>query len=208
MRALVRSSMLVGALAARIWSAAAPAPVRVTVLVSFEQPRSGASLENLQSQLHGILSGAGVQLDVRDRNEVRAGAEFGQLLVFYIKGYCSMESLPVGALSDERGPLAMAYSTDGKILSFAEVECDNVRLSLERVLGRQSTRAYQPVFDTALGMVMAHEIYHMLAKTSEHTRTGLTKPGLTARELLDKKLSMPDIAQLAIRQNLSGLRQR
>jgi hypothetical protein len=151
------------------------------------------------------LSGAGVQLDLRDQNDVPAGAEFGQLLVFHMKGHCSMESLPVGALSDERGPLAMAYSTEGKILSFAEVECDSVRVSLERVLGKQNTRAFQPAFDSALGIIMAHEVYHMLAATSEHTHTGFTKAGLTAGELLSKKLSLPEVARLAIRQNMSGL---
>lgn len=186
------------------WSASAPAAFRITVLISFEQPHSGISLKNLESQLHSILSETGLQLDVRDRSQIPAGAEFGQLVVFYMKGSCSMQSLPIGALSDERGPLAMAYSTHGNILPFAEVECDRVRLSLERALGKQSTRAFQPAFDTALGIVMAHEIYHMLAKTSDHTRTGLTKTRLTARELLDKKLSLPEIARLAIRQNFSG----
>lgn len=196
--------MLACMLTAKGWPATAPT-VRVTVLIRFEQPHSGTSLQNLQRQLHSMLSGAGVQLDLRDQNDVPAGAEFGQLLVFHMKGHCSMESLPVGALSDERGPLAMAYSTEGKILSFAEVECDSVRVSLERVLGKQNTRAFQPAFDSALGIIMAHEVYHMLAATSEHTHTGFTKAGLTAGELLSKKLSLPEVARLAIRQNMSGL---
>jgi hypothetical protein len=172
--------------------------------MSFEHAASGASLKSLQRHMNRILTGTGVELDVRDRDEVAAGAEFGQLLLFHMKGYCSMEPLPVGALSDERGPLAMAYSSDGRVLPFGEVECDHVRTSIERVLGKQSTKVYQPIFDTALGMVMAHEIYHMLAGTSEHTRAGFTKAELTARELLDGKLSLPDIARLAIRQNVSG----
>lgn len=204
MRALVYFLMLAGMLAGNISPATAPTALRVTILVSFEQPHSSTSLTSLQNQLDSILSRAGVQLDIQDRDDVRPGSEFGQLLIFHMKGHCSMESLPVQALSDERGPLAMAYMTDGKVLSFGEVECDNVRLSLERVLGKQSTRAYQPVFDSALGIVLAHEIYHMLAATSEHTHTGLTKAGLSAQELLSKRLSLPDVARLAIRQNMSA----
>lgn len=202
MRALP-CSLLLAVLPAVGFCSSTSSMAKLTLLVSFDHPLSATSLENVQTQLHTVLRGTGLHVEVRDRETVPARTQFGQLIVFHMKGYCSMDPLPVGALSDERGPLAMAYSTDGQVLPFGEVECDSIRVCLERVLGKQSTRAYQPLFDAALGIVLAHEIYHILANSFEHTRKGVTKASLTGRELLDKNLSMPDIAQLAIRQTLS-----
>ena len=108
------------------------------------------------------------------------------------------ESLPIGALSDERGPLAMAYSSDGAILPFGEVECDRIRSSLERVVGHGNPVIYQSAFGSALGLVVAHEIYHMLSHSPDHTKTGVTKESLSAREMLSGSLSLPAIARMAM----------
>ena len=172
----------------------------VTVLVSFEHSHPAASLNAMEHQLDSMLAGTGLKLVLRDRSAVPPRAEFGELLVFKMKGHCSMDALPVAALSDERGPLAMAYSSDGTVLPFGEVECDTVRHSLQRLVGKYNPRAYQSAFDAALGMVMAHEIYHMLAQTPEHTHRGVTKASLSAQELFEGKLSLPAIARIAIRQ--------
>lgn len=175
----------------------------ITVLLTYEQPYSRPSFEALDHKLQQVLNGAGLRIDVRDRKSADPHAEFGELFVFHMKGQCSMDTLPVGALSDERGPLAMAYSSDGSVLPFGEVECDHVRESIQRVLGRQNPRMYQSAFGTALGLVMAHEIYHMLAHSSAHTERGVTKRSLTAHELLDSRLTFDDVARRAMREYAS-----
>ena len=58
------------------------------------------------------------------------------------------------------------------------------------------------VYGSALGKVMAHEIYHMLAHESHHTATGLTKEALSSRELLDGSVSLPENAVDKIRHNV------
>ncbi len=174
----------------------------ITVLVNYERPHSPSSFQALQSQLELLLRKAGLQLTVRERSGAAPHEQFNGLVVFQMKGSCSMASLPIGALSDERGALAMAYSTDGNILPFGAVECDRVRESLQRVVGRGAPEHYQAAFGAALGLVMAHEIYHMLAHSATHTRGGVTKESLSARELLQADLPFPEIARLAIRQSV------
>ena len=113
-----------------------------------------------------------------------------------------MVSMPVGALSDERGPLAMTYSSDGQLLHFGEVECDRVRQSLQRVLGRGYPEKRQIAFGTALGVVMAHEMYHMMANAKGHTGEGITKHSLSAEEMLAGELAIPDAARRAVQRGL------
>jgi hypothetical protein len=184
--------------------AAGPAPSAspVTVLLNYEQPYSRPSFEALQRQLQHVLAEVGVRLDVRQRSETTPHEEFSELLLFEMKGSCSMAPVPVDALSDERGALAMAYSADGTVLPFGAVQCDRIRESLERIVGRGAPERYQQAFGAALGLVMAHEIYHMLAHSGHHTRQGVTKESLSARELLDSNLPLPDVARLAMRQSL------
>lgn len=89
-----------------------------------------------------------------------------------------MLPMPVGALSDERGPLAMTYSSDGELLHFGEVECDRVRQSLQRVLGKGYPEKRQAALGMALGVVMAHEMYHVMANAKSHTGQGITTQSL------------------------------
>ncbi len=204
MRALVYCSLL--ACLQTLWGStptSAEPPSAVTVLLSYEQPYSRLSFEALQQQLQHVLSDAGIKLEVRERQNAAPHEQFSDLFLFQMKGRCSMNAVPVGALSDERGALAMAYSEDGTILPFGEVECDRVRQSLQRLVGRGNPEAYQSAFGAALGLVMAHEIYHMLAHSPHHTRQGVTKESLSARELLNRELPLPDVARLAIRQTLA-----
>ncbi len=170
----------------------------VTVLVDFEKPYSTASIDALRSELQTLFAPSGLKIDLRLKKDLAPGAEFNQLVVFKMKGACSMVAMPIGALSDERGPLAMTYTSDGQLLHFGEVECDRVRQSLQRVLGKGYPEKRQTALGMALGMVMAHEMYHMMANAKGHTADGVTKHSLSAEEMLAGRLPISDAARKAV----------
>jgi hypothetical protein len=174
----------------------------LTVLVDFESPHSDASLQSLQHSLSRIMRPSGISVKIQLRSDLPKDPQFGQLVVFKMKGSCTMSQLPIAALSDERGPLAMAYTSDGEVLHFGEVECDRVRHSLQRILGFNSSLKSQQTFGSALAIVMAHEVYHMLGNARYHTRKGLTKPSLSASELMNPDPSLPPGALSAIEQSI------
>ena len=160
-----------------------PDPQPVTVLVEFTGKRSATSLDALKSELQTILSDSHLQIDLQLRNNWPDAPVSGDLLLFKMKGTCTMNAMPVGALSDERGPLAMTHSVNGELLPFGEVECDRVRTALQRTVGRGNPEAHQTEYGIALARVMAHEIYHMLEKSAAHTKDGLSKEALSSVEL-------------------------
>jgi hypothetical protein len=178
----------------------------VTVLVNFEKPHSAVSVESFRQELKDLLEPAGVTVELMLRSELGNYPEFSELVVFEMKGSCSMdvEPMPLEPLYDERGPLAKSYSSDGQILHFGEVECDRVRQCLQRVMGRGMSQKDQAPFGTALGIVVAHEIYHMIAGEKAHTKSGLTKESLSARDLLNGGISIPLTAREALRRGLSS----
>jgi hypothetical protein len=178
----------------------------VTVLVEFEKPYSATSVAALRHELQNQFEPVGLKVDLLLAEKLPPGSEFNDLVVFKMKGACTMIPLPVGALIDERGPLAMAHSSDGDVLHFGEVQCDRVRQSLQRVLGRGYPERRQSAFGAALGRVMAHEMYHMIANAKGHTHTGVTKESLSAQELLGNELGMSDLAKQAVEHGLAPAR--
>ena len=175
----------------------------LTVLMDFEAPHSEASLRSLRQSLNQLLSPGGINVDVQLRADLPSNAQFGELVIFKMKGSCSlMSSLPVGPIYDERGPLAMAYTSDGQVLHFGEVECDRVRHSLQRILGSNASLKNQQAFGSALAVVIAHEVYHMLGNVRNHTHKGLTKPELSASELMDSHLALPPSAMATMGKSL------
>ena len=172
----------------------------VTVILDFEKPHSEVSLEAMRQQVQRLLGEAGVRVDFRLRRDLPAHAGFADLVLFKMRGSCSMQTWSPGIPDrNERAPLAMTYSENGQLLHFGEVACDRVRESLQRVLGPANGRKYESALGNALGLVVAHEMYHMLADTKAHTKQGVTKEALSARELLDGNLSLPQVARQAMR---------
>jgi hypothetical protein len=200
MRAAAAATFVLSSVVLSAAPAAVSSTQAVTVLVDFEKPHSALFIDALRNQLHALLGPVGFKVDLQLKSELPPYPEFAELVLFKMKGSCTMSALPlpIGALSDERGPLAMAYSSDGEVLHFGEVECDRVRESLQRILGRGNSEKHQAVFGTALGLVIAHEMYHMMANSSAHTKTGVTKSSLSARELLAGDLTLPALAQQAV----------
>jgi hypothetical protein len=177
-------------------------PHQITVLLDFDQPHSHVPLKAMQSELQSILDPAGVSLDLRVKDELPPDPQFGDLLIFKMNGHCSTEQLPIGALIDERGPLAWTYSSDGEMLSFGQVQCDRVRLSLQRLYGPQTAEMHSVLYAKALARVIAHEMYHMLSNSPAHTKGGVTKSSLTPRELAEDPMHFPFNTDILLRKAL------
>ena len=178
---------------------AIPLAVSVTVVLDFEQAPHSVPLATVQQELRNILAPSGLRIDVRVRNELPRDPEFQQLVIFKMKGHCTTEPVFVEALSDERGALAMTYTSDGELLPFGEVECDGLRRSLARVYGPSAGDRHSIEFGTAVARVMAHEIYHMIGNSKTHTRNGISKESLSARELSGRSLQLDKQAQAVVR---------
>lgn len=157
----------------------------LTIVLDFDQPYSSVSLNAMKWELRRLMKTVGVTVDLQLKSDLKPHAVFNDLLVFEMKGACTMQSLPIGAVLDERGPLGMTHSSDGELMPFGQVNCDRVRRSIETVLGSDEPYRHQLQYGFALSMVIAHEMYHILTKSAGHTKNGLTKESLSAQELLN-----------------------
>jgi hypothetical protein len=207
-RELVGCFFLVLAFGLHAGAATVSNALPVTVVLDYDHPQSGTSFLAMQSKLQVTMQNAGVQVDLRKKSTLTKTSEFEYLLVFKMKGTCSMSAENRKALAREGQPLAMAFTAGSEVLPFGEVECDRVRQSLQRVLGMGAhSDKDEQLYGSALAMVMAHEIYHMVTNTKHHTREGVTKERLSARDLLDGKLPLSEAARNAIERSVNKIKE-
>jgi len=100
--------------------------------------------------------------------------------------------------SQELGATEVA---EGRVMPFAEVRCDQIPEALAYLQpGADQKRA----MGLALGRVVAHELYHMLARTTAHAGQGLAKASQSLEDLVsEREMVFGDQVSSAIRQALA-----
>ena len=111
------------------------------------------------------------------------GQVYERVAVVRLSGTCRADG-PVAILGAQAEPLGRTQVVDGKVLPFAEVRCDSVRAVIARHLAFQPSYEREDVFGRALGRVLAHELYHILLRTTSHGTTGLARPVQSSADLV------------------------
>jgi len=182
------AAYLVVVLVGAVGAPAEPNTDPLTIVFRFDGPYSGKSVLEMKRELGTILKDSGIQIDWRDQGDVSTSDSFPNLVVVKFRGKCRME--PVPYLYDERGPLAFTYSTDGAVLPFSEIECDKVRSSLRSAMWGSDYKRSDMLFGRALARVLAHELYHVLAKTQSHATQGIAEKALSGAQLISERLQL------------------
>jgi hypothetical protein len=142
----------------------------------------------MKRELAAIVADSGIRVDWRMLADVQPAETFESLVVVRFHGACLLRPDP--ALMDERGYYAFTHVSDSGVQPFSEVECGKVASSIRPALSKAQWRQPDSIFGRALGRVLAHELYHMLAKSDAHATNGVTRSALTPAQLIAGKLKM------------------
>jgi hypothetical protein len=175
-----------------IFGASAPvmAASAVTLVLQFDESYSSRSVDAMEREVASIVHASGITVDWRMRGDVRSSDSFDSLVVVRFRGACEMEPDPPPPLGDERGYYAFTYVSDGAVLPFSEVECGKISNSIRPAMSKRQWRERDSILGRALGRVLAHELFHMLAKTEHHAEQGVTRSALSPAQLIAHKLAM------------------
>ncbi|HJT90086.1 MAG TPA: hypothetical protein VJ732_19580 [Bryobacteraceae bacterium] len=164
-----------------------PAP-SIGIYMDFDSVPGNASVQTMETEVSRLLKPSGVKLDWRllRRNEGREA--FSGLVVLKFRGRCKVEgwSQPPSEFGSmgETVELASTKVANGKVLPFTEVECDQVRKALAYLGPGADQAERQRALGIALGRVVAHELYHILARTTSHAARGLAEASASLRDLV------------------------
>jgi hypothetical protein len=79
--------------------------------------------------------------------------------------------------------LGRTHVSDGAIIPFSDIYCSAIRAFLAPSLFSLDEQSRTLVFGRAIGRVLAHELYHVFARTKHHGSSGLGEAFYTPREL-------------------------
>lgn len=169
-------------------SARVDPPLSVTILYEITAGHSAAALEEMKRQTAEILRDTGRSFAFHPLSGALSEGAFETLIVVRFRGACRMDA--IGFPRRDERPLAFTHTSDGEVLPFAEVSCDALRAFVQpAVLARRDIPA-EVLYGRALARVLAHELYHILARTERHGSHGLARTALTADQLIGDRLDL------------------
>ena len=157
----------------------------VVLYADFQQTPSDSVLKATQDELAQVMSPAGLHFvwyPLSDAGE-RASA---RLAVIRFKGEC--DSRRLYPQQERLGPFGSTHVSGGKILPFIEINCESLRAFVQRDLLRVPQDKREAIFGRAVARVLAHELYHLLANTQSHARSGIAQAYYSVAELLAQSL--------------------
>jgi hypothetical protein len=157
-------------------------PPPVALYTSFQQPASNVVVDALQDEVEAIMGPLGMHFEWRSLAAARGNEVSAELAVITFKGRCDVTALAARAAVP--GALGWTHVSDGVILPFSDIDCDRIRVFLQRELLFLKADTREEAFGRAIGRVLAHELYHIFAQTAHHASEGVAKSAYTVQELL------------------------
>jgi hypothetical protein len=181
MSALFKAVLLVFCFA--VW-----APAQTRTLAVYASPSQGISPSStlaLEHELQRLLSPAGIDVIWRENARRKSGEAFDLVVVSTFDGSCSAEDLPGMPVSWSEKSISLADSAvvGGRVFPFFRVGCKRIVEMLTPFLRGRSPQVRHLVIGRALARVMAHEIYHVVAQTTHHQDSGVSKAGFGVNDL-------------------------
>ncbi len=171
----------------------------MTVVVLSQGGYSKLAVREMGREAARILKQSGISL--RLQLGAHGPAVSGLLVVVKLLGRCEMDGSPA-VLAE--GPLGWSHAENGTILPFSDLACENLRGAVQSAALDGNPLRGNVLLGRAMGRVLAHELYHVVADTAEHSEAGVARSALSARELTSGQLELRQSDVDAIQ---SGLRQ-
>jgi hypothetical protein len=157
----------------------------IAVFLDFESASSSATISEMENEITAIMRPSGLQFEWHMLRDRQSGNSYSDLVVLTFKGVCEEEEPLMNELGPVgRGaPLAFTHISEGKILPFSEVQCDTIRKYIAPNLSSYRPQERDGILGRALGRVVAHELYHIVASTTAHASDGIQRSFHTPKEL-------------------------
>lgn len=168
-----------------------PVAGSIGVFMDFESTPGAASVDAMKKEVDELLKPSGVSLDWQLTSENRGDQAFADLVVLKFKGVCKADGTydPVNAFGSigETAALGSTKVENGRVLPYSEVQCDEVRKALSYLAPGAGQPERQRALGVAMGRVVAHEMYHILARTTTHAEKGLAKASHSLEDLISSE---------------------
>jgi hypothetical protein len=89
------------------------------------------------------------------------------------------------------------------MLPFSDLACDNLRGAVQAAIVEGNQIRGNALLGRAMGRVLAHELYHIVADSSAHGKGGVAQAALSPRELTSGFLELQASEVTAVQSGLN-----
>jgi hypothetical protein len=177
-------------------------PSASTLVVYLSAGAAPSTLPFARREAESLMQSAGYAVEWRDSRDRRGDA--ANLVFVELTGNCAAPSSPFPAtVAVEPGrSLATTAVQDGAVLPFTRVDCAALRGVLAPALDREAPARRAFLLGRAMGRLVAHELYHALARTRDHAASGIGKPCFSAADLVSERFEFEAVAINRLRQSI------
>jgi hypothetical protein len=142
----------------------------------------------MKRELARLMQTAGYRLEWRGPQDANIDTS-AFLAVVELRGNCEapFEKVVTGWTLRDAADLASTFVSDGRVLPFSWVNCGNLTKLLASALMDQPEARADFIVGRAVARLIAHEFYHVLMQTRQHSGSGVSKPCFTAGDLLNEQ---------------------
>jgi len=198
---MLRSALLLASVWIALFGRTAAAGELLTVLAGPDHA-TPVVLQAMEQAADAALA-PGITVTWKTSHEVEGHAVSTPLAIIRLRGQCRPQDglrwLDPDALPDGQ-PLGQTYISNGHILPIADVLCDNVVALIGPNLRIAPPGQRDGLLGLALGRVIAHELFHIMLKTTLHSREGLFRSTQRSTDLLARRDSFSDLDQRKLEQ--------
>jgi hypothetical protein len=164
---------------------APPANSEVEVYLKGEAGSSADILAEMNRELAALMQQTSFRLIWRHAHDGFSGGGAAHLIVVELRGDCAVPSSydPSQPVVTSMA-LASTSVVDGKVLPFSWVDCSALSRFLGPAISTLPDAEQTHVYGRSMARLLAHEFYHVLAQTDDHTLLGLSKARFSTADLL------------------------
>jgi hypothetical protein len=182
------------------WAGDESLPPRVGIFLDFDREPLPAAIQEMEREVGVLLADTGARFSWLMLNKDARSQTFDDLAVLRFRGNCHMPARGLlAAVDGAKVTLGSTEVASGLVTSYSDVECDQITACIASLLQSSCEPDRQVAFRRALGRVVAHELYHILARTKKHTQTGISRSVQSPFDLIKDHFQLDRQALLLLR---------
>jgi len=182
------------------WAGDDSLPPRIGIFLDFDRDPAPVAIQEMEREVGVLLADTGARFSWLMLNKDARSQTFDDLAVLRFRGNCHMPTRgPLTVADGAKVTLGATELDSGLVTSYSNVECDQITACIASLLQSSCEPDRQVAFRRALGRVVAHELYHILARTKKHTHTGISRSVQSPFDLIKEHFQLDRQALLLLR---------
>ena len=180
---------------------------RLVVYLRTGGSQPAAPLAEMKREVGSLMSQAGYRVEWRSLDAPRGEeGDASMLAVLELNGNCGLAAgygaaeKPLAANTS----LATTSITDGQVMPFSSLNCRALTRNVSATLGQEAGARRDFLYGRAMARVVAHELYHVLMRSTEHARNGVARSCFSIADLLTERFEFEGATLARLRSRIDA----